>query len=71
MHGIIFNVFKEEISGDKGTDWPTVESPHYDPEGGPGECPGDCSSCLSLLCTDAVHASDQSLTESSHICVIL
>lgn len=38
---------------------------------GLGNVQGDCSSCLSLLCRDAVHASDQSLIESSHICVIL
>ena len=39
MHGILFNVFKEEIGGSKGSDQPVVDSPHYDPAHGSGECP--------------------------------
>ena len=38
-HEIFFNVFKEEISGYKGTDQPNVESPPSDPADAPEERP--------------------------------
>ena len=66
MHRIFLNVFKEEISGYKGTERPAVESPHYDPGDVSGECPGS----LSFLPEPSMLGCCQisSLLESSHIC---
>lgn len=79
MHEVYFNVFKEDISGYKGTDRPDLESPRYDPGDVPGECHAVLLSKKAVLADWAVHVGRDkkrrhcpynqisSLLESSHI----